>query len=124
MVDERTATWRLAEDLKNWQELGGFETAIQNAKNQLDLLNMTMRTKKTAIATLVHLQKTGMTEEEIIKLCMLVGRWNTNGVGLGIGRDNGIKPNSVSLVSHLNLPNQQHGKKVDLYPSAFAIMST
>jgi hypothetical protein len=25
MIDERTATWRLAEDLKNWQELGGFE---------------------------------------------------------------------------------------------------
>jgi hypothetical protein len=42
MVDERTATWRLAEDLKNWQELGGFETAIQNAKNQLALLNTTL----------------------------------------------------------------------------------
>jgi hypothetical protein len=34
MVDERTATWRLAEDLKNWQELGGMENAISNAKNQ------------------------------------------------------------------------------------------
>src|SRR5215472_16138283 len=40
MVDERTATWRLAEDLKNWQELGGLESAIQNAKHQLALLNM------------------------------------------------------------------------------------
>ena len=47
MVDERTATWRLAEDLKNWQELGGFENAIQNAKNQLTLLNMTLEEQQT-----------------------------------------------------------------------------
>jgi len=56
-----------------------------------------------------------MTEEEIAKLRMLVGRWNSYGGGLGIGRDNGIKPNSVSLEldSHLNLPNQQHGRQVN-----------
>ena len=83
MIDERTAVWRLAEDLKNWQELGGLENAIQNAKNHLALLNMTLEDQKAAITTLVHLQKIGMTEEEISKLCMLVGRWNSNDVGLG-----------------------------------------
>ena len=25
IIDERSATWRLAEDLKNWQELGGLD---------------------------------------------------------------------------------------------------
>jgi len=45
--------------------------------------NITLEQQKSAIATLVHLQKTGMTEEEISKLCMLVGRWNSNDVGLG-----------------------------------------
>ena len=54
--------------LKNWQELGGFENAIQNAKNQLALLNMTLEDQKTAIATLVKLQKMGMTEIEISRL--------------------------------------------------------
>jgi hypothetical protein len=74
-----------------------LENAIQNAKNQLALLNMTLEDQKAAIATLVHLQKAGMTEEEISKLCMLVGRWNSNGVGLAIGRDNGIKPNLIVI---------------------------
>jgi hypothetical protein len=41
-----------------------------------------------------------MTEEEIAKLCMLVDRWNSNGVG----RDNGIEP--LELDSHLNLSNR------------------
>jgi hypothetical protein len=40
-LDVRSAAWKLAEDLKNWQELDGFETAIQNSKHQLELLNMT-----------------------------------------------------------------------------------
>ena len=68
MVDERTAAWRLAEDLKNWQELGGLENAIQNTKNQLALLNITLEQQKSAIATLVHLQKTGMTGRGNIKI--------------------------------------------------------
>jgi hypothetical protein len=52
-LDLRSAAWRLADDLKNWQEIGGFETAISNAKNQLALLNMTLEDQKAAIATLV-----------------------------------------------------------------------
>ena len=98
----------MAEDLKNWQELGGLENAIQNAKNQLALLNMTLEEQKAAIATLVHLKKTSMTEEEISKLCMLVGRWNSNDAGLGIGQGNDGKTNSVNLEldSHLNLPTK------------------
>ena len=55
-LDIRAAAWKLAEDLKTWQELGGLENAIQNAKNQLTLLNMTLEDQKAAIATLVNLQ--------------------------------------------------------------------
>ncbi len=68
MIDERTAVWRLAEGLKNWQELGRLENAIQNAKNQLALLIMTLEDQKAAIATLVNLQKMGMSEIEISRL--------------------------------------------------------
>jgi hypothetical protein len=91
MVDERTATWRLAEDLKNWQELGGLENAIQNAKNQLALLNMTLEDQKAAISTLVNLQKMGMSEIEISRLVKLVNGW---------GKGNGLE-----LDSRLNLQN-------------------
>jgi hypothetical protein len=61
-LDLRSAAWRLADDLKNWQELGGFETAISNAKHQLSLLNMALEDQKAAIATLVNLRKMGMSE--------------------------------------------------------------
>jgi len=93
MVDERTATWRLAEDLKNWQELGGFENAIQNAKNQLALLNMTLEEQKAAIATLVNLQKMGMSEIEISRLIKLVNGWGK-----------GNFANGLELDTHINLP--------------------
>jgi hypothetical protein len=55
-LDLRSAAWRLADDLKNWQELGGFENAIQNAKNQLALLNMTLEQHKQAIAIIANLK--------------------------------------------------------------------
>jgi hypothetical protein len=71
-LDLRSASWKLAEDLKAWQELGGFENVIQNAKNQLALLNMTLEDQKAAIATLVNLQKMGMSEIEISRLVKLV----------------------------------------------------
>jgi orotate phosphoribosyltransferase-like protein len=96
MVDERTATWKLAEDLKNWQELGGFENVIQNAKNQLALLNMTLEDQKAAIATLVNLQKMGMSEIEISRLVKLVNGW---------GKGNGNFANGLELDSRLNLQN-------------------
>src|SRR5215469_13742487 len=76
MVDERTATWRLAEDLKNWQELGGLENAIQKAKHQLSLLNVVLEDQKAAIATLVDLRKSGMTEDEIADLTRVVSKWS------------------------------------------------
>jgi len=45
-LDIRSAPWRLAKDLKAWQELGWFETAIQNAKHQLSLLDMAIEDKQ------------------------------------------------------------------------------
>jgi hypothetical protein len=117
MIEERTAAWLLVKDLELYNIAGGLQKAVAEKTHQLSLLDTTLEQQKQAIATLVHLQKTGMTEEEISKLCMLVGRWNSNGVGLCIGQDNGSKTNSNSvnleLDSHLNLPNQQHGKKVN-----------
>jgi len=99
MIDERTAAWRLAEDLKNWQELGGLENAIQNAKNQLALLNMTLEDQKAAISTLVNLQKMGMSEIEISRLVKLVNGWS---------KGNGNFANGLEFDMHINLPTSPH----------------
>jgi len=72
MIDEKAAAWRLAQELRQWQEFG-LEKAISTATNQLSLLNTTLEQQKQAIATLVHLQKIGITEAEIGQLVKLVG---------------------------------------------------
>ena len=99
MVDERSAVWRLAEDLKDWQELGGMENGIQNAKNQLALLNMTLEDQKAAISTLVNLQKMGMSEIEISRLVKLVNGWS---------KGNGNFANGLEFDMHINLPTSPH----------------
>jgi len=76
MIDEKTAAWRLAQELRQWQEFG-LEKAISTATNQLSLLNTTLEQQKQAIATLVHLQKIGITEAEIGQLVKLIGGWNS-----------------------------------------------
>jgi hypothetical protein len=56
-LDLRTAAWKLVDDLKNFEYLGSFETSIQNAKHQLELLDYAIQEKKQVIATLVDLNK-------------------------------------------------------------------
>jgi uncharacterized iron-regulated protein len=43
-------------------------------------LTWTLEQQKKAIATLVHLQKTGMTEDEIEQLVKLVGGWSSKSI--------------------------------------------
>jgi hypothetical protein len=83
MIDEKTAAWKLAQELRQWQEFGGLEKAISTATNQLLLLNTTLEQQKQAIVTLVHLQKIGITEAEIGQLIKLVGGWS------GVSKNNG-----------------------------------
>jgi soluble cytochrome b562 len=85
-IDERTAAWKLADMLRSFKGLCDFEKAIQQATQQLAMLNMVNEQQKRAINTLVHLQQIGMTEDEIGELVKLVGRWN--GVGQGNGNGN------------------------------------
>ena len=93
-----------------YSDIGGLQKAVVEKTQQLSLLNMTLEQQKQAIAILVDLKKSGMAVEEVKKLCMLVGRWNSNGVGLGLGQDqgqgNGSKTVNLELDTHLNLPNQ------------------
>jgi len=67
-MELRSAAWKLAGDLNAWQELGGFETAISNAKHQLSLLQIASENQKSAIAALVDLRKSGIYEREILQV--------------------------------------------------------
>jgi hypothetical protein len=89
-IDERTAAWKLADMLRSFKELSDLENAIQQANQQLALLNMANIQQKHAIDALVHLKQIGMTEDEIGELVKLVGRWKGTGVGLSQGNRNGI----------------------------------
>ena len=94
-IDERTAAWKLANRLRSFNEFGDLEKAVQQATQQLAMLNMVNDQQKRAINTLVYLQQTGMTEDEIGELVKLVGRWKGTGVGVGQG-------NTSSMIGKLD----------------------
>jgi hypothetical protein len=97
MIDERTA-WELVKDLELYNVIGGIQKAAAEKSAQLALLTSTLEQQKQAIATLVHLQKIGITTTEIEQLVNLVGGWS--------GKNNGGNIAANGLDSHLNLPNR------------------
>ena len=96
-IDERTAAWNLADMLRSFKELSDLEKAVQQAMQQLAMLDMANIQQKRTITTLVHLQQIGMTEDEIGELVKLVGRWK----GVGLGQGNGIRSIKVKLDDRL-----------------------
>ena len=58
-LDLRSAAWKLAEDLKSRQGLGGFETAISISKHHLSLLDMAIEDRKAANKNISRLDKNG-----------------------------------------------------------------
>ena len=61
------------DDLELYNVIGGLQKAVAEKTHQLSLLNTTLEEQKQAIATLVHLQKIGITTTEIQQLVNLVG---------------------------------------------------
>lgn len=56
-IDERTAAWKLADMLRSFKDLCDLEKSIQQANQQLAILNMVNDQQKRAINTIVHLQQ-------------------------------------------------------------------
>src|SRR5215831_6114886 len=96
-LDLRTAAWELAEDLRFWMDLGGLQKAIQQQKQQLNLLCLATDQKKQAIGIIVDLKKSGMTDEDLSNLVKVVSKWSSK-----VGQGNG---SSFELDSRLNLQN-------------------
>jgi len=74
-LDLRTAAWELAEDLRNWMDLGGLQKVIAQQKQQLNLLCIATEQQKQAIGVIVDLKKSGMNEEDIGNLVKTVSKW-------------------------------------------------
>jgi hypothetical protein len=79
-LTEKQAAWKLVDTLKSFEFLGGFETSIQNAKHQLELLEYAIEEKKQAIAMLIDLRKMGIYEREIAEVVETIKSKN-NGHG-------------------------------------------
>jgi hypothetical protein len=108
-IDLRTAAWKLAQDLRSYKDLGGLSKAIQDATQQLAMLNMVNEQQKRVIAVL---HKAGMTEAK------LVARLNSStGVGIGVGVGQGNGGNNTTNNSN-NDPNiiLKLDDKLNLYP--------
>jgi hypothetical protein len=86
MVYERTAAWQLANDLSSWLELEGFETAIKNAKHQLELLGMAQEDRKEEIAYFADLRKAGICKREVMELMDMVNS-KVNGNGFKLDKE-------------------------------------
>jgi hypothetical protein len=111
-IDLRTAAWKLAQDLRSYKDFGGLSKAIQDATQQLAMLNLVNEQQKRAIAVL---QKASMTEAK------LVARWNSStdvGIDVAVGQGNGDNkttnnnnndPHSIlKLDDKLNLYKREH----------------
>jgi alkylhydroperoxidase family enzyme len=62
-----------------YKDLYRLSKAIQDATQQLAMLNMVNVQQKQAIATLVDLQKAGFSEKKIAELIGLINMWNKSG---------------------------------------------
>jgi hypothetical protein len=78
-------------------DLGGLQKAIQQQKQQLNLLCLATDQQKQAIGIIVDLKKSGMTDEDISNLVKVVSKWSSK-----VGQGNG---SSFELDSRLNLQN-------------------
>jgi hypothetical protein len=89
-VDQKTAAYRLAAELRLYRQIAGIQKAIERAQQQLSVLDMFTAQKQQALSMLMNLQAKGVTEAEIVNLVNFAGRWNKQWqYGLGIGQGNG-----------------------------------
>jgi hypothetical protein len=80
------ASKKMANDLSSWLELEGFETAIKNAKHQLELLGMAQEDRKEEIAYFADLRKAGICKREVMELMDMVNS-KVNGNGFKLDKE-------------------------------------
>ena len=67
-----TAAYKVVEDLKLYSQFSSLQKSIQQAQQQLAMLNMFTAQKQQAIMTLMTLQNIGVTIDEIYGLSRII----------------------------------------------------
>jgi hypothetical protein len=91
-TDLTTAAYNLAHDLREYRQLGSLQKCVEQAKQQLTVLEAFTAQMQAAITTVMNLQLAGFSEKDIHELIGLVNMWNKHssfGFGLGLNQGNG-----------------------------------
>jgi len=88
-IDQKTAAYHVASELRFYRQLAGIQKAIEQARQQLSVLDMFTTHKQQALSILINLQLAGFSEKDINELIGLITTWNKSGVGLGFSQGNG-----------------------------------
>jgi hypothetical protein len=104
-IDIRSAAYGLAQDLRDYRQLGSLRKLIEEAKQKLAVLDAFTATKNQAMSTIMTLQLNGFFEKEIIELVGLVSRWNKSWTSLGSpGAGQGNGRSSDMMITRDNIP--------------------
>jgi hypothetical protein len=75
-MDIKTAGLYVAHRLRMYRQLGGLQRSIEQARGELEMLNITITQKQEAITVLTDLLNRGVTESQIVQLVNFAGEWN------------------------------------------------
>ncbi len=75
----REAAWKLAEEIQDFEYLGGVKKAIEQQKQNLELLNMAAENKKEEFAALADLKKKNIGAREILEVAETIRGNNGHG---------------------------------------------
>ena len=71
-IDLRTASYRVAQDLRSYRQLDSLQKSIEQAQQRLALLNMFTAQKERALMVLMELQNRGVSLDEIYGLSKIL----------------------------------------------------
>ncbi|MGB6594040.1 MAG: hypothetical protein WBE68_21285 [Candidatus Nitrosopolaris sp.] len=70
-----TAAYRIAEDMRDYRQLGGFKREHDKAIQQICMLNAVVANKQQGIMALFRLQSMGISEDQILNMDKRYVRW-------------------------------------------------
>ena len=75
-MDIKTVGLSVAHQLRMYRQLGGLQRSIEQARGELEMLNITITQKQEAVTVLTDLLNRGVTESQIVQLINFAGEWN------------------------------------------------
>jgi hypothetical protein len=71
-----TAAYRIAEDIRDYRQIGGLKQEQNKITQQIFMLNAVMANKQQAIMALFRLQSMGISEDQILNIDQFLQRYN------------------------------------------------